>query len=147
MIRIEQVEKRYGRQHVLKSIDLSIGAGESVAMIGPNGSGKTTLIKSILRLVLPDSGSITVNGLSIDAGCGYRKHIGYMPQMSRLPEYMQVSQLFDMMKRARKDRSEADLDEELVESFDIASMSNNFVWFTIHNIRILLLILLQQLFD
>lgn len=124
MIQIEQLDKRYGRQQVLKSVDLTIGMGESVAMIGPNGSGKTTLIKCILRLVIPDSGRITVNGLSIDANCDYRKHIGYMPQMSRLPEHMRVSQLFDMMKQARSVDSASQLDEELFREFDIASMSN-----------------------
>ncbi len=124
MIHIDKVGKRYGRQHVLKDINLAIAPGESVAMIGPNGSGKTTLIKSILRLVLPEEGSIAVNGVSIDDGCDYRKHIGYMPQMSRLPEHMRVSQLFEMMKQARKDKSADQLDEELYELFDIASMSD-----------------------
>ena len=124
MIRIEQLAKKYGRQEVLKAIDLSIQRGESVAMIGPNGSGKTTLIKSILRLVIPDTGRISVNGIPIDEGCSYRNQIGYMPQMSRLPEHMKVSQCFDMMKRARHDKSAADLDEELYVDFDIASMSD-----------------------
>jgi len=124
MIHIEKVGKRYGRQQVLQDINLAIAPGESVAMIGPNGSGKTTLIKSILRLALPEEGSIAVNGISIDDGCDYRKHIGYMPQMSRLPEHMRVYQLFDMMKQARQDKAKDELDEELYELFDIASMSD-----------------------
>src|SRR5690606_29571789 len=98
MIDIQNLNKNYGKQTVLKDIDLSFQSGQSIALIGPNGSGKTTLIKIILGLVIPDSGNIFVHGKDIRTGPDYRKKIGYMPQMSRFPEQMKVHQLFRLMK-------------------------------------------------
>jgi Cu-processing system ATP-binding protein len=122
MIDIAHLNKKYGSQHVLDNIDLQIGDGECVALIGPNGSGKTTLIKCVLSLVIPNSGDMLIHGLDTKAGSEYRRHIGYMPQISRLPEHMRVDQLFNMMKTARSSDEQQDLDEELYFAFGIQDM-------------------------
>jgi ABC-type polar amino acid transport system ATPase subunit len=62
VIRVEKLSKRFGKLQVLGALDLEIEAGRTTAILGPNGAGKTTLIKSILGLVIPDSGTITVAG-------------------------------------------------------------------------------------
>ncbi|RMF23210.1 MAG: ATP-binding cassette domain-containing protein, partial [Bacteroidetes bacterium] len=55
MIQIKDLSKRFGKNQVLKGIDLEINKRGAVsAILGPNGSGKTTLIKTILGMVLPD---------------------------------------------------------------------------------------------
>jgi Cu-processing system ATP-binding protein len=56
MISIEKIHKRFGKNEVLKGIDLDIKKNGIFAILGPNGSGKTTLIKSILGMVIPDDG-------------------------------------------------------------------------------------------
>ena len=53
-ISIDNLHKKFGKNKVLKGIDLSIDEGRIYAILGPNGSGKTTLIKSILGMVIPD---------------------------------------------------------------------------------------------
>jgi Cu-processing system ATP-binding protein len=117
MIKIENLSKKYGQQQVLRSVSLEFRTGQCIAMIGPNGSGKTTLIKAILGLVLPDEGTVTVNGLNIQKGYQYRSDIGYMPQLSRFPEHLRIADLFTMMKQLRADVTA--YDEELYKEFGI----------------------------
>ncbi len=61
-ISLRDVKKQFGGNRVLNGIDLDIGAGESVVIIGGSGSGKSVTLKCILGLLAPDSGSIKING-------------------------------------------------------------------------------------
>lgn len=61
-VRIEKLNKFFGDNHVLTDIDLDIKAGETFSIIGPSGTGKSILLRHIIRLELPDSGQIYVNG-------------------------------------------------------------------------------------
>lgn len=120
MIKIENLEKSFGKLQVLKGVSASFGAGQVISIIGPNGSGKTTLIKCILGMVVADKGSIAFNGKSIANDFGYRNHIGYMPQIGRYPENMQIGQLISMMKDLRK--TTGTLDEDLSREFALERM-------------------------
>src|SRR6476646_3229830 len=62
MVEIKGVNKHFGSLHVLKDIDLTVGEGEVVVVIGPSGSGKSTLCRTINRLETFESGSITIDG-------------------------------------------------------------------------------------
>jgi glutamate transport system ATP-binding protein len=62
LVVLEGVNKWFGQLHALKDIDLSIGSGEVVVVIGPSGSGKSTLCRTINRLESIDSGTITLVG-------------------------------------------------------------------------------------
>ena len=55
----------YGRLEVLAGVDLTIGAGETVAIVGPSGSGKTTLLVLLAGLEQPVSGTLRVNGCAL----------------------------------------------------------------------------------
>lgn len=120
MIELEAVSKRFGNLQALDHVDAVYHAGNSYALIGPNGSGKTTMIKSILGMVIPTSGRITVEGKSIAGDWRYREKIGYMPQIGHFPQNMTIGQLLDMMKNIRRNTS--DLDEELIDAFDLQSI-------------------------
>lgn len=124
MITIDGISKTFGKQKVLDDISIRMNPGECIALIGPNGSGKTTLIKSILRLIIPDAGTITVAGQTVSDHVQYRSKIGYMPQMSRLPENMDVKRLFAMIKYLRKDVPADAYDLEMYRDFQIDSMAN-----------------------
>ncbi|EKF17172.1 amino acid ABC transporter ATP-binding protein [Nitratireductor pacificus] len=67
MISVRGLTKRFGANTVLDGIDLEIGAGERVAIIGPSGTGKSTLLRSLNFLEKPDEGQITVGDVSVDA--------------------------------------------------------------------------------
>jgi len=62
LVVLEGVNKHFGSLHALKDIDLTIGKGEVVVVIGPSGSGKSTLCRTINRLETIDSGTITLDG-------------------------------------------------------------------------------------
>ncbi|MCB0396461.1 MAG: ATP-binding cassette domain-containing protein [Flavobacteriales bacterium] len=124
MIKIENITKSYRKQVVLDAVDLQLQQGSCIALIGPNGSGKTTLIKSILGLVYPDNGSIRINNMDINSDASYRKSIGYMPQISRLPENMKVRQLFRMITLVREDIKPQQYDKELYQLFEIEKMEH-----------------------
>ncbi|MFC5719240.1 amino acid ABC transporter ATP-binding protein [Streptomyces gamaensis] len=62
LIELRGVNKHYGTLHVLKDVDLTVGRGEVVVVIGPSGSGKSTLCRTVNRLETIDSGTITLDG-------------------------------------------------------------------------------------
>jgi phospholipid/cholesterol/gamma-HCH transport system ATP-binding protein len=62
MITLSQVKKSFGNNHVLQGVDLEIARGTSMVIIGGSGTGKSVALKSVLGLVTPDSGTITVDG-------------------------------------------------------------------------------------
>lgn len=64
-IEVAALDKWYGTFHVLKSIDLTVAAGERIVVCGPSGSGKSTLIRCINRLEEHQHGSISVNGITL----------------------------------------------------------------------------------
>ena len=64
-IKVTDLKKSYGENHVLKGIDLNIGANEVVVIIGPSGSGKSTLLRCLNRLEEPTSGQIIVDNVDI----------------------------------------------------------------------------------
>lgn len=122
MISIRHITKRYKQVTALQDVSLELQAAQAIALIGPNGSGKSTLMKSILGLVHPDAGEITVLHQPVLRNGAYRANIGYMPQIIRFPENMQVRQLFSMMRDIRKHPGHTD--NELYQAFDIDTMAN-----------------------
>jgi phospholipid/cholesterol/gamma-HCH transport system ATP-binding protein len=65
MIELSNVAKAFGPNHVLRVVNLTIASGESMVVIGGSGTGKSVLLKSILGLVTPDSGLITLDGQDV----------------------------------------------------------------------------------
>ncbi|MFL6176887.1 MAG: ATP-binding cassette domain-containing protein, partial [Ornithinibacter sp.] len=62
LVVLKGVNKHFGDLHVLQDIDLTVGSGEVVVVIGPSGSGKSTLCRAINRLETIESGTITIDG-------------------------------------------------------------------------------------
>ena len=117
MIIASNVSKQFGKLKALDNVSVTCNKGECIALIGPNGSGKTTLIKSMLGMVVPDSGFITFNGNNILHDWQYRTQIGYMPQIGRYPDNMTIGDVLDMMKDIRGHKG--NLDESLIHSFGL----------------------------
>ena len=118
MIIASNVSKQFGKLKALDNVSVTCNRGECIALIGPNGCGKTTLIKSILGMVVCDSGFITFNGKNIKHHWQYRAGIGYMPQTGRYPENMTIGQVLDMMKDIRGKKVTM-LDEDLINQFGL----------------------------
>ena len=123
MIIASNVSKKFGKLKALDNVSVTCNKGECIALIGPNGSGKTTLIKSILGMVVCDSGFITFNGKNIKHHWQYRENIGYMPQIGRYPDNMSIGQVLNMMKDIRS-KNQTQLDEDLVNQFGLKEILN-----------------------
>jgi Cu-processing system ATP-binding protein len=121
MIIASNVSKSFGKLKALDNVSVTCNKGECIALIGPNGSGKTTLIKSVLGMVVPDSGFITFNDKNILHDWNYRKYIGYMPQTGRYPDNMSIGQVLDMMKDIRHSKDLV-LDEDLIDAFELKQL-------------------------
>lgn len=116
MIDIDKLNKRFGKVNVLDDVSLNIDQKGVFAILGPNGSGKTTLIKSILGMVIPQSGTIKVNGNLISNEWVYRKQINYLPQIARFPDNLRVVELIKMITNLREQETN---DDELIKLFKL----------------------------
>ncbi len=122
MIQIENLTKSYSGFKALDNIHLNLHQSQAVSLLGANGSGKTTLIKSILGLVIPEKGSIRMNGKDIRKDWSTRAEIGYMPQIGRYPDNMTIEQVIGMIKELRKDTHT--YDEDLIKGYKIDSIKH-----------------------
>ncbi len=112
LVRIDAVHKHFGANHVLKGIDLRIGAGEVVAIIGRSGSGKSTLLRSINGLESIDDGQIEVDGEKLTAGQtdlrALRQKVGMVFQQFNLFPHLTVGENVMLAPQVVKKMSRAD---------------------------------------
>lgn len=116
MVNLKDIHKKYGSQVVLNGLDLDVREKGIIAVLGPNGSGKTTLIKSILGMVVPEKGEITINDKSILKQWDYRKELDYLPQIANFPGNLRVQELITMIKDLRGKEAR---DKQLIDFFGL----------------------------
>lgn len=113
MLQITNVKKRFGDKEVLKGLTLSVPAQSVFGFIGKNGAGKTTTMKTVLGLLKPEGGEITVAGERVVYGqTATNRHIGYLPDVPEFysfmtaPEYLSFcGEITGMKKTELKSRS------------------------------------------
>jgi len=93
LVKCDGVCKSYGKNSILKDINLEIPKGKIIGLLGPNGSGKTTLIKIINGLLETNSGTVLVNGEKI--GINSKKVISYLPERPYVNFNMSVKELIN----------------------------------------------------
>ena len=116
MVKFIEVNKRFGRLQVLKDVSINVEEGIKTAILGPNGSGKTTLIKTLLGMVIPDSGDVIFKGESVLGKYKYRREIVYMPQIALFPQNLTVKELLELIPKLRKQEAKYD---DLVDRFGV----------------------------
>lgn len=109
----EGLTKQYGKKTALDGIELHIGLGKIVGLLGPNGSGKTTLIKLANGLLQPTSGSIRIAGMT--PGVESKAIVSYLLDADWLPDWMRVEQLVEMFGDFYKDFDPARANEMLAK--------------------------------
>ncbi len=130
---LQGVNKHFGALHVLKDVDLTVGRGEVVVVIGPSGSGKSTLCRTINRLETVDSGTITVDGKPLPAEgkelAQLRSRVGMVFQSFNLFAHKTVLENVTLgpvrVKGVKKDAAVA-RGRELLERVGIASQADKY---------------------
>lgn len=115
MIEIKNIKKQFGNLQVLKGVDMHIGPGEVVSIVGPSGAGKTTLLQIIGTLDSPDCGEIIFDGVNLckmNAShlADFRnRHIGFVFQFHQLlPEFTALENVMIPALLAGLSRREAE---------------------------------------
>lgn len=88
-ILVENITKSYGPQKALNTISVEIKHGQITGLLGPNGAGKSTLMKIITGSVIPDEGTVTVDGVNlVDEPLKVQRTLGYLPEHN--PQYLEL---------------------------------------------------------
>ena len=93
--------KSFGHKAALTGIDLEVGRGRIVGLLGPNGSGKTTLIKLLCGLLQPTAGRLAVAGLPV--GPETKALVSYLPDRMYFASWMRAVDLFDLFRDFYRD--------------------------------------------
>lgn len=94
LIRLTGLTKSFGAKRALSGIDLEVGRGKIVGLLGPNGSGKTTLIKILNGLLRPTSGVALIDGHA--PGVETKAHVSYLPDRMYFADWMKAADLMDL---------------------------------------------------
>ncbi len=111
LLECKDLNKSYGKKQALKNINLQIGEGKIVGLLGPNGSGKTTLIKLANGLLRPSSGSFLIDGKA--PGIETKKIVSYLPERTYLSNWMKVSDIINFFNDFYSDFDKAKANEML----------------------------------
>lgn len=122
VIEAKGLQKSYGKNHVLKGIDLKVERGTMLALLGPNGAGKTTTVKILSTLLGFDKGTVAIEGYDVRSEADkVRSVIGLTGQSAAIDELLtgrenlvMMGRLYHLTKQSATDRA-----QELLEEFDL----------------------------
>lgn len=123
LIEVENLTKRYGDLTAVDNVSFSVDKGEIFGIIGPNGAGKTTTVECISGLRVPDSGTITIGGLSpIRDRNKLNKMIGVQLQESSLPPRLKLGEAVHLFASFYQDSMDVD---DLLAMLGIEKLQNS----------------------
>jgi len=134
VIRVAHLSKSFNGQKVLDDINLEIGEGEIVAILGQSGAGKSVLLKHIIGLLKPDDGSVEMDGKNIalmseDELLALRKRIGYLFQEGALYDFMTVEENVAFPLREHSTLSSKQIKEKVLatlKSLDLVDIEGKY---------------------
>jgi len=133
MVQIVGVNKHYGDLHVLQDIDLTVGKGEVVVVLGPSGSGKSTLCRTINRLETFETGTISIDGVGLPeegkALAQLRADVGMVFQSFNLFAHKTILENVTLGPIKVRGHQKADADQraaELLERVGIAHQASKY---------------------
>ena len=127
---VENLGKKYRKKRIISNINLTLFKGEVVALLGPNGAGKTTTFYAIAGLVIPEDGTVKLNGKDITQLPMYRRAqlgMGYLPQEASVFRGLSVQDnILSILEiwETNKIKQKQDLDK-LLNEFSISHLRNS----------------------
>lgn len=133
MIKVNQLHKSFGKNHVLNDVNIHIAKGEVVVVIGPSGSGKSTFLRCLNLLEVPSSGEVIFEGVNItdkktDINV-LRQKMGMVFQQFNLFPHLTVLKNITMAPRKLKGMSQQDADKlamELLKTVGLEDKANSY---------------------
>ncbi|MFC5063422.1 amino acid ABC transporter ATP-binding protein [Actinomycetospora atypica] len=133
MVRLAGVNKHFGELHVLREIDLEIGRGEVVVVLGPSGSGKSTLCRAINRLEPIDSGTVEIDGTELPAEgkelAALRSDVGMVFQQFNLFAHKTILENVTLAPTKVRKKSKGEAEERaraLLDRVNIGEQANKY---------------------
>jgi phospholipid/cholesterol/gamma-HCH transport system ATP-binding protein len=128
MISIRDLHKTIGQQKILRGIDLEIGPGETVVVVGRSGGGKSVLLKHIIGLMKPSSGDVLIDdesvvGLSERALVRIRKKIGILFQSGALFDSMTVEENLAFPLRESGEKDDEVIAGKVADALDVVDLA------------------------
>jgi ABC-2 type transport system ATP-binding protein len=115
---ISNLTKFYGKTVGIKDLTLNIKQGEIFGFLGPNGAGKTTTIRCMLNILIPNQGSVKINGEIVSRNSSHLKNdIGYLPGELFYPKGFSVKNLLDYIESLKK--KPCSRREEILKRFNL----------------------------
>ena len=96
ILECNSLTKKFTGVDALSNVNLRLERGRIIGLLGPNGSGKTTMIKLINGLLVPNGGSLLIDGKQ--PGPETKKIVSYLPERTYLPEWMRISETIEFFK-------------------------------------------------
>lgn len=125
MIRIKDLYKSYGKQEVLKGLNLDVKTGETLVILGRSGVGKSVLLKQIIGIETPDKGTVEVDGVSLSEKQSIRKarkSMGMLFQGSALFDSLDVGENTAFYLRQHENLSEKEIQERVKEALHMVGL-------------------------
>jgi phospholipid/cholesterol/gamma-HCH transport system ATP-binding protein len=127
MIKLDDVYKSFGEKKVLQGFSLEVDEGETMVIIGYSGSGKSVAIKHIVGLLVPDSGTVFVDGMEVpelprEELYALRGRIGYVFQFAALFDSLTVGENVAMALRKERTMSEQEIAARVTESLALVDL-------------------------
>ena len=128
MIEIINLHKSFGKNHVLRGIDLTVEKGESMVVIGGSGSGKSVLLKHIIGILRPDAGKVLIDGVDLAQLkerelYEVRKKFGMLFQMSALFDSMTVWENVGFALHRNKSMHDKEIKARATEKLKLVGLS------------------------
>ena len=104
ILKAEDLQKSFGKAHIIKGLGISCSTGEIIGLLGPNGAGKTTTFYMVVGLIRPDKGRVFLGEediTTVDLSGRARKGIGYLPQEASIFRGLTVEQNISVPLEAR----------------------------------------------
>ncbi len=129
-LHVDNVVKSFGSLMAVKGVSFALESNQILGLLGPNGSGKSTLMKTMVGIMTPDAGSVTVQGLNVASSpIEVKRIVGFVPESPRLYEFLSGSEYLDFVAtvhgldlEARRERI-----PEFLKAFELEGRENELI--------------------
>ena len=129
-LRVENVVKSFGSLMAVRGVSFAVESNQILGLLGPNGSGKSTLMKTMVGVITPDAGTITVQGLNVVSNpIEVKRIVGFVPESPRLYEFLSGGEYLDFVATVHGLSPEAKRERipDFLKAFELEGRENELI--------------------